>query len=53
MGDDADTTGAVYGQLTGAYYGIDVIPGEWIERLALRGYIIDLADGLYELSKIA
>ena len=33
LGDDADTTGAVYGQLAGAYYGDDGIPPEWCERL--------------------
>lgn len=26
LGDDADTTGAVYGQIAGAYYGEDGIP---------------------------
>ncbi|PHS42996.1 MAG: ADP-ribosylglycohydrolase, partial [Marinobacter sp.] len=26
LGEDADTTGAVYGQLAGAYYGERVIP---------------------------
>ena len=29
LGDDADTTAAIYGQLAGAYYGIDGIPREW------------------------
>lgn len=32
LGDDADTTGAIYGQLAGAYYGINAIPQDWIER---------------------
>ena len=27
LGDDADTTGAIYGQLAGAYYGSDAISG--------------------------
>ena len=27
LGDDADTTGAVYGQIAGAYYGVDGNPG--------------------------
>ena len=31
LGDDADTTAAIYGQLAGAYYGIDGIPEEWKE----------------------
>jgi ADP-ribosyl-[dinitrogen reductase] hydrolase len=29
LGDDADTTGAVYGQLAGAFYGVDAIPADW------------------------
>ena len=34
LGEDADTTGAVYGQLAGAYYGVDGIPVEWRAKLA-------------------
>jgi ADP-ribosyl-[dinitrogen reductase] hydrolase len=33
LGEDADTTGAVYGQLAGAYYGERKLPINWIERL--------------------
>ena len=29
LGDDADTTAAVYGQLAGAYYGEQWIPEQW------------------------
>ena len=29
LGDDADTTGAIYGQIAGAYYGAEAIPAEW------------------------
>ncbi len=50
LGEDADTTGAVYGQLAGAIYGVDGIPDEWRERLALRETIESLADGLRELA---
>ena len=25
LGDDADTTGAIYGQIAGAYYGVEAI----------------------------
>jgi ADP-ribosyl-[dinitrogen reductase] hydrolase len=39
LGDDADTTGAIYGQLAGAYYGVNAIPQNWIERLALHELI--------------
>ncbi len=50
LGDDADTTGAVYGQIAGAYYGAAGIPERWLERLALGGLIARLAEGLLELS---
>jgi ADP-ribosylglycohydrolase len=48
LGDDADTTGAVYGQLAGAYYGEEAIPKEWRERLAHRELIVTYAERLYE-----
>lgn len=47
LGDDADTTGAVYGQLAGAYYGEAGIPEAWLSRLALRETITELADRLW------
>ena len=34
LGDDADTTGAVCGQLAGAYWGESGIPVEWRDGLA-------------------
>jgi len=34
LGDDADTTGAVCGQLAGAYWDESGIPKEWREGLA-------------------
>jgi ADP-ribosyl-[dinitrogen reductase] hydrolase len=33
LGDDTDTVGAVYGQIAGAYYGIDQIPVNLKEKL--------------------
>jgi ADP-ribosyl-[dinitrogen reductase] hydrolase len=50
LGDDADTTGAVYGQLAGAFYGVDDIPEGWLEKIARRELIERLADGLFHLS---
>ena len=50
LGDDADTTGAVYGGLAGAYYGIDGIPPRWREGLAQAGVIEKFADALFALS---
>lgn len=49
LGDDADTTGAVYGQLAGAFYGEAGIPASWRSRLALGDKIVELADGLFGL----
>jgi ADP-ribosyl-[dinitrogen reductase] hydrolase len=39
LGDDADTTGAVCGQLAGAYFGESGIPQEWRDRLGGRAII--------------
>lgn len=47
LGDDADSTGAVYGQLAGAYYGAEDIPEPWKEKLAEKDLIAWFADELY------
>lgn len=49
LGDDADTTGAIYGQLAGAFHGERGIPEEWRARLARRELIESFADHLLEL----
>ena len=51
LGDDADTTAAVYGQIAGAYYGASGIPERWLEKLHANDEIKGLADGLHELSQ--
>lgn len=51
LGDDADTTAAIYGQIAGAYYGEQAIPAEWRTWLAHRALIERLADGLFDLSR--
>jgi ADP-ribosyl-[dinitrogen reductase] hydrolase len=48
LGDDADTTAAVCGQVAGACYGASSIPSLWLERLALNAEITQLADKLSE-----
>ena len=48
LGDDADTTGAIYGQLAGACCGVEGIPAEWRRRLAMGSEIESLADSLFE-----
>jgi len=51
LGDDADTTGAVYGQLAGAFYGEDDIPAAWRARLAFGATIVHLAEELHRLAQ--
>lgn len=46
LGDDADTTGAIYGQLAGAYYGLEGIPAPWREVLHEGSRIIEAAEAL-------
>lgn len=46
LGDDADTTGAVYGQIAGALYGMEGIPSGWLQKLAWRERITEIADQL-------
>ena len=46
LGDDADTTAAICGQVTGAFYGDQGIPATWLAPLALRKGITSLANGL-------
>jgi ADP-ribosyl-[dinitrogen reductase] hydrolase len=51
LGNDADTTGAVYGQLAGAFYGAEQIPSEWRTKLAMHDFIIEKADQLLAVAK--
>ncbi len=51
LGDDADTTAAVYGQLAGAFYGEAGIPATWRARLAQGSPIVDFADRLYQAAQ--
>ncbi|MCW3041336.1 MAG: hypothetical protein JWM31_3241, partial [Solirubrobacterales bacterium] len=50
LGDDADTTAAIAGQLAGAIYGAEAIPQHWHDRVLWGDEIAGLADGLRELS---
>lgn len=43
LGDDADTTAAIVGQLAGAHYGIDAIPAHWRARLHMGAEIEQIA----------
>ncbi|CAF4600684.1 unnamed protein product [Rotaria sp. Silwood1] len=39
LGDDTDTTAAIYGQLAGAYYGYKNLPKEWTEEVYAKNFI--------------
>jgi len=47
LGNDADTTAAIYGQIAGAYYGIEGIPVKWRERIVYQDLIDGIARELY------
>ena len=51
LGDDADTTGAVYGQLAGAFYGEQGIPESWLAKLAHRHLIQSFAERLFTVGR--
>lgn len=48
LGEDADTTAAIFGQLAGAYYGESGIPVEWRSKLAHKELINRYAELLVE-----
>ncbi|CAF4038353.1 unnamed protein product, partial [Rotaria sp. Silwood2] len=39
LGDDTDTTAAIYGQLAGAYYGFHKLPSEWVNCVYSKRFI--------------
>lgn len=51
LGDDADTTAAVCGQIAGAYYGESGIPAQWLEKLCMRDKIAAFADQLRHVTQ--
>lgn len=48
LGDDADTVGAIHGQLAGTLYGRSGIPESWLAHLHDTRMIEDLAAGIAE-----
>lgn len=49
LGDDADTVGAVYGGLAGAYYGIEGVPRVWVDGLQKREVVDEVVEGVVRL----
>lgn len=46
LGDDADTTAAVCGQIAGAFYGVEAIPVHWRDKITDAEMILSLATQL-------
>ncbi|MCC4621132.1 ADP-ribosylglycohydrolase family protein [Xanthomonas cassavae CFBP 4642] len=53
LGDDADTTAAICGQLAGAFYGVEGIPVAWRERVQDAAEIMAVADRLHAAAQVA
>jgi len=51
LGDDADTVGAVAGQVAGAVWGLSGIPERWRRRLAWSDRLIETADALWRTAE--
>jgi ADP-ribosyl-[dinitrogen reductase] hydrolase len=49
LGEDADTTGAIYGQIAGAHYGLAGIPEAWRGQVRWADRIIEMADALLQV----
>lgn len=47
LGNDADTTGAIFGQFAGACYGIEGIPADWRKKISHFDLICDFATQLH------
>ena len=50
MGEDADTVGAVFGTLAGAYYGLGGIPARWLAALQKKEMTEAVFQDLWEVA---
>ena len=50
LGDDADTTAAICGQLAGAHHGMAGLPVSWLQLLHRRDHIAERALALHRLA---
>lgn len=53
LGDDTDTTAAIYGQLAGAYYGYQNIPLKWRQKLYANQLINCIAEWIHFLGSMS
>lgn len=49
---DSDSTGAITGNIMGAYLGLKGIPQKFLDKLELKNIILEIADDLYNDCKI-
>ncbi len=47
-GGDSDSTGAIAGNIVGAYLGLGKIPPGWVEKIELRDVLMQTADDLFD-----
>lgn len=52
LGGDADTIGALYGQLAGAFYGYDSIPKHWKKNLVKHNVLLSTSEELFNTNKL-
>jgi poly(ADP-ribose) glycohydrolase ARH3 len=49
LGGDTDSVAALTGAAAGAYWGIESIPQEWVDKLESRELLFELAEKIYEI----
>ncbi|MBQ8202204.1 MAG: ADP-ribosylglycohydrolase family protein [Clostridia bacterium] len=49
---DSDSTGAIAGNILGAWLGVEGIPAQWLAELEMRGIIDDMACRLFEAAQV-
>jgi ADP-ribosyl-[dinitrogen reductase] hydrolase len=51
LGDDADTTAAITGQIAGAFYGESGIPRNWLDKIVMGNEIGEMAEQLSQAER--
>ncbi|KAL8715103.1 MAG: hypothetical protein Q9220_001060 [cf. Caloplaca sp. 1 TL-2023] len=51
LGDDADTVGAIYGGIAGAFYGFEALPPKWLQGMGAKSVVDNVVDGIVALSE--
>lgn len=51
LGDDTDTTAAIYGQLAGAFYGYEQLPTEWKTKIFAEEFLEKLSLWIWSLAE--